>query len=341
MTKVSKSELKSKLKNAAQKFVSDEAAEYFANETIESYLRKMPRTNPLKSAIGDLEATKKFGPKELINNIDLGSYQSIDFSRQGPLVFIKQVHDELAEKASKNGLAMAAFTNSQSMHTLHSWVQGLAKRGFVAFAACNGGPAAVVPYNGTKGLFGTNPIAYGFPGEDGDIYCVDMATSEIPYFEIMDAYKAKEPLKDRSAVDENGEFTKDAAKALDFSQSEDDPVSNIVPMGAGYKGYYIVYLIELLTSGLIGMPSSSEMSDDFVPEEHGALLLVFSPEAMQSKIKLVQSIKAINKDVKSQEPKDGTTMIVPGDQNSDKFDKLKDEDSIDVDKDLFKKLELI
>lgn len=314
--RVDKQEFEDQLILLAKKVVSDEEASYFAKEIVECHIRKAPRTLPVKDALSDLVACLKHRNKKIEYTVDLPAYVSVNFNGHGILPYLKRIHDDIELRSSKTGIAMFSFINSQSMHTLHTWVQGLAKRGLVAIAICNGGPGAVVPFNGTKGVFGTNPMAYGLPGIDGQIHCVDMATSEIPYFEIMDAHKNKQPLQGRSAVDQLGEYTSDASKALDFSASDTDPISNIVPMGGGYKGYYLVYLLEMLTSGLINMPSSPEMSDDFIPEEHGSTVIVFNPFAMKSEGALAKSIASVNEAIKKQPPKDGQTIRLPGEENS-------------------------
>jgi LDH2 family malate/lactate/ureidoglycolate dehydrogenase len=324
--KITISELKSKLTKAAQQIVSSDEAEYFANETIETHLRKSPRSNPLKSSIDDLAASLKHKDKNIHYKTDLPSFFSIDFASHGPLPYLKRIHDELENRSSKNGLAMVAFTNSQSMHTLHAWVQGLAKRGLLAIAVCNGGPAAVIPFNGTKGVLGTNPMAYGIPGDNGEVFCVDMATSEIPYFEILDANKNKTPLREHSAVDADGEFTTDASKALDFSKSQSDPVSNLVPIGGGYKGYYLIYLFEILTSALIGMPSAPEQKDDYIPQEHGAIILAFNPKAMGTANSFQATIQKLHDVLKAQVPKKGEKIRLPGEENNRKYAELKDKD---------------
>lgn len=333
---IGKGELTELLRQAAAKVVDADAASYFAEESVETEIRKGNRTDPLKSTIKDLEACAKHADTKIEYKTDLPGLFVVDFKSHGPLPHLKHIHDELERRSSTNGVAMAAFTNSQGMHTLHAWVQGLAKRGLVAIAMCNGGPGAVVPFNGTKGVFGTNPMAYGLPGENGEIHCVDMATSEIPYFEIMEAHAAGEPLRERSAVDKEGNFTTDPAKALDFSESETDPVSNIVPMGGGYKGYYLVFLLETLTSGLIGMPSSPEMSADFVPEEHGSLIIVFNPKVMGTSERLRGSLKAISASLQSQEPRKGTRILVPGEGNNARF--AEENQKIEVDDSLLERL---
>jgi len=319
MAQVSSTEITELLKTVAQKIVGEPEAEYFAKETVEAHIRKSPRTSPLDSAIKDLEACLKNQDKQIAYAVDVPAYLAVNFNHHGPSVYLKKLHDELEDRANNCGLAMLSLKNSQSMHTLHLWVQGLAKKGLLAIAICNGGPSAVVPYNGTKGLFGTNPIAYGIPGQNGDIYCVDMATSEIPYFEILDANKNHEPLKDRSAVNNRGEFTTDASEALDFSSSQTDPVSNLVSIGGGYKGFYLTFLTEIMTSALIGMPASSQMSSSFVPEEHGAILLAFSPKAMGTEEKFQASMESLRQALKSQPPKEGTNINMPGERNNQRY----------------------
>lgn len=108
-------------------------------------------------------------------------------------------------------------------------------------------------------------------------------------------------------------------------------------MGGSYKGYYLVYFLELLTSGLIGMPSSPEMSDNFVPEEHGAVLIAFNPKAMGTANNLSQSVQSIHDTLRNQTPKQGTEIRIPGQENNKRFAKSIQE--IDVDEDTLNKLD--
>lgn len=337
MGQINFDELAGKLTAAVSSLVAKDEAEYFATELVETYLRKGNRLNPLKSGIADIEACLDNQSQGLRFIVDVPAYFNIDFNGHGPLVYIKQIHDELEKRARKCGLAMAAFTNSKSMHTLHSWVQGLTKRGLVAIASSNGGPAAVIPHNGTKGVFGTNPIAYGIPGEDGEIHCVDMATSEAPYFEILNAEASGEEMRPGIAVDQKGQPTTDPNAALDYSLSKTDPISNLVPMGGGYKGYNLVYLLEILTSGLIGAKSSPEMSADFVAEEHGSILIVFDPQVMNPIGTLSESVTAIHQTLKKQTPRAGEEIRIPGSGNTKRYKTLKDQ-PIEVDETLLERL---
>ena len=205
---------------------------------------------------------------------------------------------------------MVSIVNSGGMHTMHLWPQGLAKRGLFALAGWNGGPDAVVPFNGTRGIFGTNPMAYGFPGDKGDIV-IYMATSEIPYFKIKDAKAENISLPENSAVDNNGELTTDPNKAMD-----EKGISNLLPVGGSYKGYNLNYLIEIMTSALIGARISSQMSNAYIETEHGGFIIAIAIDKVTTKDKYEASIKSMNEKIRSQKPKMGVNkVLVPGDRN--------------------------
>jgi LDH2 family malate/lactate/ureidoglycolate dehydrogenase len=338
--KISQTDLEELLIAGASKVVDAESAEYFAKESIETHLRKIPRNNPIKTSISDLLACISNKETPIEYTLDLGASLTVDFHGHGPLVYIKQIHDEIEKRTEENGIALVSIKNSQGLHTLHAWVQGLAKRGIVAIVSANGGPEAVVPHNGTRGVFGTNPFAYGIPGEDGEIYCVDMATSEAPFFEIMNAHRAGKDLRPGIAVDDEGNPTTKTSEALDVTTSADDPVANLLPMGGGYKGYNFVYLLELMTSGLIGSPSSPEMSNDFIPEEHGAIIIALNPKALGTESTLLNSVLSINTALSEQTPKSGTKIQTPGQRNNEKLIENKDSE-IDIDDELLQKLKSV
>ena len=310
---------------ADQKYVSAEEALYFANEIIETDIRKPPRKKYSEGIIKDIQSWQN-KTKEVQKTIDLPGFTQYNFNGLGPSLKIKEIHDELERKAKVNGISMISIINSGGMHTMHLWTQGLAKRGLFAIGAWNGGPDAVVPLNGTKGIFGTNPLTYGFPGDKGDIV-IDMATSEIPFFKIVEAKKNNTPLPPNTAVNNEGEITTDPNEALDEKE-----VSNLLPMGANYKGYNINYLIEIMTSALIGARASSEMSDAYIETEHGGFIIAIAIDKVTDREKYNTSVKITNEEVRAQKPKKGVDkVIVPGDRNlGNKLD-VNDDTEIEID----------
>jgi L-2-hydroxycarboxylate dehydrogenase (NAD+) len=217
------------------------------------------------------------------------------------------------------------------MHTMHLWTQGLAKRGLFALSSWNGGPDAVVPLNGTKGLFGTNPFTYAFPSDTGEVV-IDMATSELPFFKIVGAKKEGTKLPPNTAVDTTGELTTDPKKALDENE-----VANLLPMGGNYKGYNINYLFEVMTSALIGAKISSEMSS-YIEKEHGGFIIAIAIDKITDRKRYDASVKSMNEKIRSQKPKKGVDkVIVPGDTNLERMKSVDDNTEIPV-SDEYKKI---
>ena len=318
-------EIKKLLVNAVKKYISQEEAEYFATEIVETDVRKPPRK---KYSHGTIDDIKSWNGKdqEIIKTIDLPGYTQYDFKGKGPSLKIKEIHDELERKSKVNGISMISIINSAGMHTMHLWTQGLAKRGLFALGAWNGGPDAVVPFNGTHGIFGTNPMTYAFPGDKGEIV-IDMATSEIPFFKILGAKADQTPLPENSAVDSDGEVTTDANKAIDENE-----VSNLLPMGGNYKGYNINYLMEIMTSALIGARASSQMSDSYIETEHGGYIIAIAIDKVTDRQKYDTSVKSMNEKIRAQKPKKGIEKVmVPGDRNLERKNGASDDTDIVMD----------
>jgi len=331
--KIEISDIKSLLKQIAQKYVSEDEAIYYSDELVEAYIRKYPRTNIFKDeVISDTERQEKFRDYKMEIQVDLPSLLKINFNHL-PITFkLKWIHDTLIEKAQKTGISILAFDNSGGMHTLHTWTQGLAKRGFFAIGSYNGGPCAVVPYGGTRGLLGTNPMTYAFPTEDG-IVVVDMATSEIPFFEVFNAKKNNNKLKENVAVDNDGHITTDPQKAL-----HENGISNLLPMGGNYKGYAVNYLLEIMTSSLIGAKLSDMMDLSYVNEDHGGFLMVVNIEAFTKVDDFKKEVSRFNNVIREQKGVDNQKVIVPGDRNQNRYEQIMKEGKIDIDDDIYSKL---
>ena len=84
------------------------------------------------------------------------------------------------------------FRNSSGVVTLNPWSEGLARRDLIGIAMFDGGTGCTVPFGGTRGVFGTLPLAYAVPTE-GEPVALDMAMTEIPFFQIKQAKEKGSP----------------------------------------------------------------------------------------------------------------------------------------------------
>jgi LDH2 family malate/lactate/ureidoglycolate dehydrogenase len=325
-------ELKELIIAIGLKYVSLEEAEYFANEIVETDLRKPPHKKYSDDLLHDIQSWQN-KTKEVEKTVDLPGYTQFNFNELGPSLKLKEIHDILESKANQNGISMVSIINSAGMHTMHLWTQGLAKRGLFALCSWNGGPDAVVPFNGTTGILGTNPFSYAFPSDTGEVV-VDMATSEIPYFKIVQAKKDEKNLPQNTAVDAAGEITTDANKALDATG-----VSNLLPMGANYKGYNINYLMEIMTSALIGAKISAQMGGDYIEKDHGGFIIAIAIDKITNRKQYDASVKAMNEEIRNQTPKTGIDkVIVPGDTNLARMNGVDDDSEIEIDAEYYDRL---
>jgi len=326
--------IKRDLKNAAKSFVSDVEAEYFARETIDTHLKSFPRTNPLKEGIGDIESWSNKPDAEIEVQVDKPGSLLLNFNELGPSLKIKYIHDELESRAKKNGIAMVGVNNSWGFHTLNLWTDGLAKRGLIGIAFFNGGPGCVVPYGGKEGILGTNPISYAVPTEDKPIIA-DMATSQIPYFEIRKAKEEGKKLKEGVAVNQDGELTTNADEAL-----TDEGVANILPLGGSYKGYTLVLLVEIITGSLVRSFLSTEMSPEYVNKEHGGLILAIDISSLTDLDEFKKSVTSMCKEIRNQKPgKKVKKITIPGDRSYKRKEEMLKKGMVEIENNLLDKLE--
>lgn len=303
-------EVEKLLSKAAQKYVTKAEADYFAKAEIDNHLKKSYRYNTLNEAVQDIEKWQQLPDQKIETQVNKKSLLLLNFNGLAPSLKLKYLHDELEKRAKANGISAIGINKPGGLDSLNLYTDWLSKRGLLSFCAVNGGPDSVVPYGGTQGIFGTNPFSYSIPTLE-EPAIADFATSEIPYFEIKGAKKRNEALKSNSAVDSNGEVTTDASKAL-----SDKGIANILPMGGGYKGYLMVYLVEILGGPLVRSLLSTEMSDKYVNVEHGALIVAFDISSFTNLKKFKSSISEMNKIIRSQKPKKGLDRIrIPGDHS--------------------------
>ncbi|GAA3270249.1 hypothetical protein GCM10020258_43820 [Sphingomonas yabuuchiae] len=119
----------------------------------------------------------------------------------------------LIEKAKANGIAALALNNVVHFAALWPEVEELAEAGLVALAFTPS-HAWVAPSGGAEPVFGTNPIAFGWPRPDGPPFVFDFATSMVARGEIELHRRAGKSVPDDWGVDADGRPTTDPAAIL-------------------------------------------------------------------------------------------------------------------------------
>jgi (2R)-3-sulfolactate dehydrogenase (NADP+) len=170
------------------------------------------------------------------------------------------------------GVVGVGVTNSHHSGVVGYHIEPLAERGLVALALGNS-PAGIAPWGGAKALFGTNPIAFACPRENGAPLVIDLSLSKVARGKVMVAAQRGAPIPDGWALDAAGRPTTDAPAALG---------GTMVPMGEA-KGAALVLMVELLAAALTGAQFGYEASSFFdakgPPPRVGQFFLVIDPAA--------------------------------------------------------------
>lgn len=177
----------------------------------------------------------------------------------------------LIEKAKRIGIALLAVTNGFHSTALWPMVERIANAGLVGLSM-NPTHAWVAPAGGTRGLLGTNPLAFSWPRENKPPYVFDFATSAASRADIAMHRNSGAVIPSDWGLNIDGEPTNDPAEVL---------AGAMLPFG-GHKGSAIATMIELMSGPLIG-DRTSRQSQDFdmatsAAPCHGELLVAFSPE---------------------------------------------------------------
>ena len=180
-------------------------------------------------------------------------------------------HRELPALASRNGIAVAGVTRSHHFGVAGHQVERAADNGLVALAVGNT-PSAMAPWGGKRALFGTNPIAFAAPRQNGAPFVIDLALSTVARGNVLKASQKGEKIPEGWAFDCDGNPTTDPDTALNGG--------TMAPLGDA-KGAALALMIEILAAALpdanFAYEASSFFSADGPPPGVGQMLIVFDP----------------------------------------------------------------
>ena len=176
----------------------------------------------------------------------------------------------LIESARTTGIAALSLVDIHHFAALWTEIEPIAEAGLCALACVSYKPA-VIPAGGAKPLYGTNPLAFGWPRKDNPPLIFDQASSVMARGEVMLASREGKELPPGVGVDAEGNPTTDPDKVLEGA---------LLAFG-GHKGSSIAMMIELFACALIGESFSFEAADrdnnDGGPPRGGELILAIDP----------------------------------------------------------------
>ena len=149
---------------------------------------------------------------------------------------------ESVRRARKYGIGAAGVTNSHHSGALGLLLAPVAAAGMSGLAFSNAS-AAIMPWGGSKPMFGTNPVAAVFPRRDAPPLVIDLSLTQVTRGQILLYQKAGKPLPEGWGMDADGRPTTDPQKIL-FGGS--------LHAVGGMKGTMLALAVEVLTCALTG-----------------------------------------------------------------------------------------
>jgi (2R)-3-sulfolactate dehydrogenase (NADP+) len=181
--------------------------------------------------------------------------------------------EKLVGLASTAGIAVAAVTHSHHCGAAGYHVEALARQGLIGLMFANT-PKAMAPWGGSRGVFGTNPIAFAAPRAIADPLVIDLSLSKVARGKIMVAEQEGTAISQGWALNAAGKPTTDPKAAM---------AGTMLPMGDA-KGAALVLMVEILAAGLTAAQFGFEASSFFTAEGEspgvGQLLIALAPDPL-------------------------------------------------------------
>jgi ureidoglycolate dehydrogenase (NAD+) len=157
----------------------------------------------------------------------------------GQLVAVRAMTEAIA-LARETGTGAVVARNSSHCGACAWFVEMAAREGMIGVALTHTDSIMVPP--GMKRIFlGSNPIAFGAPGEREPVI-VDMSTTHVAWGKILVARQEGKRIPPDWGIDKDGKPATDAQQVV-----------GLAPTG-GHKGYALAMMVEILCAQLAGVP---------------------------------------------------------------------------------------
>ena len=221
--------------------VPNEDAEKVARVLIDTSLRGVDthgiRLLPFYARLLDLGKAKA-RPSYQLSSVAKAAWHLAADSALGPVAATDATMKAIG-LAKEFGVGTVAVSGANHFGSAGHYALTMADRDCVGLVLSNA-DALVAPFAGTRPFFGTNPLAIAAPAENGDSFCLDMATSQTSFSQVMLRKETGTPLLPGWALDASGRETLNG-----------DTSAALQPLG-GYKGQGLAMAVEILCTLLSG-----------------------------------------------------------------------------------------
>jgi LDH2 family malate/lactate/ureidoglycolate dehydrogenase len=233
--------------------------------------------------------------------------------------------DLLASKARTSGFGIVGMHNSSPPGTGPAgyYAERIAREGFIGLVFC-GSSKMVAPNASSERAFGSNPIAIGIPaGSEPTV--LDMATSVMPVFKVVEALIKGETLPPNAGYDAGGIPTRSPKDIL--------MAGALMTFDRGPKSSGLALMVELLANALTGgcLPGDPDN------ENWGNLAIAIDPDLLigrEAFLKNVDRTMAYIKSLKRADP--ARDIHLPGELSSARSEQTIATQELEIDEVLFR-----
>lgn len=205
------------------------------------------------------------------------------------------------QKCQKHGIGLVGTKNTYSSTGAIGYYAYKAARKNLIGIIMAGSPATVAPHGSLDPIFGTNPMAFGFPTTKDPII-FDMATAAITWYGLVRAKTLGEKIPEGVAINKRGNLTTDPVQAVGGA---------VLPFDKSYKGSGLGMVVQLLTGPLTGaLFFDIEKKDG----DWGNIFLVIDPDILVGKTLFMKSCTKLARIIKQSRVniKISHTIRIPG-----------------------------
>lgn len=244
-------------------------------------------------------------------------------------VAAKNAMDEAISLAKNTGIGIVGVQKISHSGALSYFVHQAAREELIGISVCQSDPMAV-PFGGTEPYYGTNPMAFAAPGEDGVNIMFDMATTAKSWGRVLQARLNNETIPDTWAVDHEGNPTIDPFQ-----------VSGLLPI-AGAKGFGLAMMVDILSGILLGLPFGKRVSplygDLSQSRNLGQLHIVINPSFFTDLEVFKQNIKQTMDDLNEMKPASGFQKVSYPGQGSSQRELESQQNGIEITEEIYQYL---
>lgn len=216
-------------------------------------------------------------------------------------------------KARTHGVGIVSVRNSNHFGTAGFYARMAADQGFIGVASTNSNPLTV-PTHAQSPAIGSNPIAFAV-GSGSDQIVYDAATSTVSLGKIELLAKLDKPIEGEWALSENGSVEHSADAVMERMHAEPrtgglTPLGGAGELNAGYKGYGLGLIVEILTAILSSGTLSLNMHGQHICHCFAAI----NAEAFGGGAAINERVADLAHRLRTLPSSDGHDVLVPGDK---------------------------